>query len=230
MRVHNKPILCLRNLVQQASDGGRAEYLDQERRSIGPEPELPTGDCAVVAVVHATFQPLTGRSYREAKWHLSTSPRHRMYRRPMKGEGRIDYWVRRIKQRFRPPIPNPIHGTPSDATGNWLAILGYEHIYPNAVNLWHCICDMDCTYVLDVLMPIGHTMAVHQRVAYTTASFNPDETEVVNVLRLGPERTRNLKAHAEYKKAEERWFQRWMEGGGRQLPDWKTRPKLEDYL
>ena len=89
---------------------------------------------------------------------------------------------------------------------------------------------MDCTYVLDVLVPIGHTITVHQRVAYTTAYFNPEETEVGNVLRLGPERTKRLKAQAEYKKAEDRWFRRWMDGDGRQLPDWKTCPKLEDYL
>ena len=153
-----------------------------------------------------------------------------MYRKRMKGEGRIGYWVRRVKQWVRPPIPNPIHGTPSDATGDWLAFLGYEYIYPNADNLWHCICDMDCTYVLDVQMPIGHTMAVHQGVAYTTAYFNPDETDIGNVLRLGPEKTRILKAHGEYKKAEDRWSRKWVTGELSTLSDWKTRPKWEDYI
>ena len=226
MRIHDEPRLCLRNLVQQASDGGRAEYQEQERRSYGSEPEMPTGDCAVVAVVHATFRSLTGQSYRQAKNELSTSIWPWMQDRRRKGEGQLGYRVRRIKQWVQPPKPNPIHGTPSDATGLTLALWGYRHIYPNEVDRWYCICDMECTYVLDVQIPSDHTMAVHQGVAYTTAFFDPDEAEVGNVLGLDPGRTKDLKANAQYKRDDELWFKTQMANGDFELVDWKTRPEV----
>ena len=119
MVTHNSPNLCLRNLCQRRSDGGRAEYLDQERRAIGSELELPTGDCAVVAVVHATFRPLTGPSYREAKRGLSGSIWPCMYQRRRKGEGQFEYRFRRVKQCVRPPKPNP----ESTEGGGWVSVL-----------------------------------------------------------------------------------------------------------
>lgn len=73
-------------------------------------------------------------------------------------------------------------------------------------------------------------MTVHQRVAYTTAPFDPNETEVGNVHRLGARRTKELKARRQYEEDERLWFQQWAEGGGFQLLDWNSRPKLEDYL
>ena len=153
-----------------------------------------------------------------------------MYRKRKKGENQLDFMIRRIKQWVRPPNANPIHGTPSHATSSWLELLGYELIYPNEENLWYCICDMVCTYVLDIQIPGDHTTTVHQRIAYTTAPFNPDETDVVNVHRLSSERTEEFKLRAQYKRDEETWFREWMASGGIQLLDWETRPKLEDYL
>lgn len=72
-------------------------------------------------------------------------------------------------------------------------------------------------------------MTVHQGVAYTTAFFNPEETEVGHVLMLGPEETRGLKSYARYRIDEELWLQGWLASGSSLFPDWKTRPKLEDY-
>ena len=108
--------------------------------------------------------------------------------------------------------------------------MGYRHIYPNGENNWHCILDMQCTYVLDVLMPGYHTMTVHEGVAYSTAPFDPAKTIVGNVHRLNPRRTRNLKAARDYKEAEDAWFRERMDSGITKLPDWNNRPRLEDYL
>ena len=61
-------------------------------------------------------------------------------------------------------------------------------------------------------MPGHHTMAVHQRVALTTALFDPVLTVVASVHRLDPERTMRLKALREDERRreeeeEERWRQ-----------------------
>ena len=173
MVVHIKPTQCLENLTQQKSDGGRAEFLEQQRRLTDTEPERPTGDCVVVAMVHATFRPETGQSYEEVRDLLNEAIKPSMYDRRRMDEKWTQYVGRRIEQLVRPPIRNPIHGTPSDATDAMLRLRGYEVIYPNAQKRWFCICDMECTYVLDVQMRDGHTMTVHQQVAYTTALFKP---------------------------------------------------------
>ena len=231
MSVHSSPRQCLANLTQQQTDGGRAEFLEQEWRSAGTEPEAPTGDCAVVALVHATFRSPSGQAYRESMFDLSSSTRPWMYKMRTKGEKPLDFLYRRFQQWLRAPRRNPIHGTPSHATGFWTTtFLRYELIYPNKENHWHCICDMKCTYVLDVQIPGDHTMTVHQRVAYTTAPFDPNETEVGNVHRLNARRTKALKARRQYEEDDQLWFQQWAEGGGFQLSDWNSRPKLEDYL
>ncbi len=231
MSVHTRPRQCLQSLTQQQTDGGRAEFLEQEWRSTGSETEAPTGDCAVVALVHATFRYPSGQAYREAMFNLSSSTRPWMYKVRTKGEKQLDFIKRRFQQWLRAPKRNPIHGTPSHATGLWITtFLRYELIYPNEENRWHCICDMKGTYVLDVQVPGDHTMTVHQRVAYTTAPFDPNETEVGNVHRLNARRTKELKAQRQYEEDERLWVQQWAEGGGFQLPDWSSRPKLEDYL
>ena len=231
MGVHTSPRQCLAKLTQQQADGGRAEYSEQERRSTGTEPEVPTGDCAVVASVHATFRYPSGQAYRDAMFNLSSSTRPWMHKVRTKGEKLLDFLYRRLQHWVQVPNRNPIHGTPSHATGFWITtFLRYELIYPNEENRWNCICDMMCTYVLDVQIPGGHTMTVHQGVAYTTAPFDPDETEVGNVHRLNAWRTKELKAQGQYEKDERLWFQQWAEDGRFQLPDWESRPKLADYL
>lgn len=156
---HTEPIQCLENIIQEETDGGRREYLEQEERFAREEPELPTGDCAIVALVHAAFRPPTGQSYRDSKNELSWSIRPWMFNVKRKNEKYSSYLIRRAKQWFKPPENNPIHMTPSYATEQRLNILGYRHIYPNDHNRWHCICDMECTYVLDIQIPLGdHTM------------------------------------------------------------------------
>ena len=173
MNVHTEPRQCLTNLFQQETDGGRAEFLEQESRLKHLDLEMPTGDCAVVSLVHATFRPSTGQSYRDCQWELWRFTKPWMYDERRVNEGSPGYVLRRIGQWMRPPNRSPIHGTQSLAMASWLRLLGYEHIYPNEGTKWHCICDNECAYVLDILMPQGHTISVHQRVAYTTAFFDP---------------------------------------------------------
>ena len=221
MNFHIEPRQCLANLKQEEVDGGRGEFLENERRRRHVEPEMPTGDCAVVSLVHATFRLPTGQSYREAKWDLQMSTESWMYDIRRKNEDWLPYAIRRIRQWFSPPRHDPIHGTPSHATANRLMLRGYDHIYPNKHGNWHCICDTSCTYVLDVQLPGGdHTLTVHRQVAYTTAPFHPDQTEVGNVHRLGARKTEELKDRKRQKEAELQSVQEWLASGGLQLPDW----------
>ena len=228
MIFHTNPQQCLENLAQLETDGGRWEYLEQEERLTRKEPEMPTGDCAVVALVHASFNQPTGQSYREAKSSLWMSTRPWMHKMRMMGESRRDFLYRRFKQWFRSPNADPIHGTSSHAMGSSLEILGYRHIYPNDDNNWYCICDKQCSYVLDVQIPGNHTMTVHEGVAYTTAPFEPARTTVGNVHWLNPRKTRAFKAAREYKEAEVAWFRDWMDSGMTKSLDWNSRPKLQD--
>ena len=230
MTIHTKPIQCLANVAQQESEGGRAEFLEQRRKFTHTEPERPTGDCAVVALVHATFRPEIGQSYREARTLLALAIEPWMYDLRRMNEKRTQYVARRIKQLVKPPKQNPLHGTPTYATDVVLRLRGYEVIFPNAEKRWSCICDMRCTYVLDVQIPGDHTMAVHQQVAYTTTLFNPDETSVGNVYRLSSAKTKRLKAVRQFEEADRLWIQQWVEGDVLQLPNWESHPKFEDYL
>ena len=231
MSVHASPRQCLASLTQQPVEGGRAEFLEQETRALGTKPEWPTADCAVVALVYAAFWPPTGHSYRNARLDLSTSIRPWMYKIKRKGEKRLAFLYRRFQQWLRPPRRDPLHGTPTHATSSRIRhILSYELIFPNEEDRWHCICDMMCTYVLDVQIPEDHTMTVHQRVAYTTAPFDPNNTEVGNVHRLDAQRTKKLKARSAYQEAERLWIRQGVEGDRFQLPDWESRPRREDYL
>lgn len=207
---HTAPARCLANLEQQETGGSRWEYLEQEARFRNTGTEMPTGDCSVVALVHATFRPPTGQSYRDAQFELSISTRPWMYNMRRLGEGKIPWFIRRMKQYLSPPDRNPIHGTPPHAMGEKLWLSGYRPIYSNAGTRWRCICDMGSTYVVDMLMSEGHAITVHQRIAYTTASFEPESTIVGNMLRLDPDRTRRLKNLREdqrrRKEEEEEWW------------------------
>ena len=228
--LHIQPNLCLEKLEQRWTDGGREEYLQQQKRLLRYEPEKPTGDCVVVALVHAQFNPPTGQEYGNSRDLLRAHLKPWMYDLRTKNENQLAYFVRRAIQLFRPPVLNPIHYTPSHATASRLRSLGYQIIYPNDEGQWYCICDETCTYVLDVQIPLGdHTFTVHQMIAHTTAPFDPNETEVANVYRLNETKTREIKAWSRYKEAENTWYQRWAENGESQFPSWDDKPKLEDY-
>ena len=145
MAPHPTPQQCLANLRQEESDGGREEYLEQETRIEGEIPPRPTGDCAVVALEHATFQPVTGKSYREAREQLAWAISPHMYNLRRRNETSLKYRLRMIKQWLRPPERNPVHMTPSHAIATCLFVSGYQHIYPNRSGTWFCICDTQCT-------------------------------------------------------------------------------------
>ena len=230
LNLHAEPHQCLENLDPQWTDGGREEYLEQQRILLHYEPETPTGDCVVVALVHAQFDPPTGQAYRNSKDLLTWSIKPWMYNIRRKNEKKPAYFMRRAIQWFRPPEQNPIHLTPSHATAGRLQALGYQLIYPNDEGRWHCICDETCAYVLDIQIPLSdHTLMVHQMVAYTTAPFDPKNTEVVHVHKLNEIGTSEFKAWARYRKAENLWYEQWAASEGEIFPKWDSKPKLEDY-
>ena len=142
------------------------------------------------------------------------------------GEQLLPFLYRRMRQWLRTPKRDPIHGTPSHATSEYITnYLGYEHIYPNDDDRWHCICDEESAYVLDVQMPLDHTMTIYGRVAYTTAKFDPYDIEVGNVHRLSPKRTHEMKARRQHDEAQRKYILEWLEGDGLHLPDWESLPK-----
>ena len=230
MTMHTNPEQCLSALTQQPSDGGRQEYLEQEQIRTGEDPERPTGDCAVVALVHASHMPASGYSYRTAYGLLWSAIDPRMYNNRRPDENRLQWMRRRLREWFKPPERNPMHMTPSQATAFQLCQLGYIPIFPNKYGKWFCICDAERTYVLDVQLSEGHTMTVHGGVAHTTYLFNPAETQVVNVYGLRHRETELLKAAGRYKKDEDTWLRGWLESDDPLSWDWDSRPKLGDYL
>lgn len=229
MTRHTTPIQCLRALPQEISDGGRAEYLAQES-GMGYEQEIPKGDCAIVATVYATFHRPAGQAYRDARFHLASGMHRRVFERRERGEPTMGFVLRRIKQHFRPPGREPMHGTPNQATLSYLLLFGYEHIYPNTERRWHCVCDPRCTFLVDMVMPGGgHAICVRGGTAYSTIPCDPDETEVVNVLRLGPDKTAYFRALERYQEDHETWLHKMIENLDRKW-DWSGEPKLDDYL
>ena len=120
MTNHATPIQCLRALRQEISDGGRAEYLVQES-GMGYEHELPKGDCTIVATVYATFHQPSGQAYRDARIHLASGMHGRVFDRRERRESTTRFVLRRIKQHFRPPGREPMHGTPNQSTLLYLA-------------------------------------------------------------------------------------------------------------
>ena len=216
--MHYEPHQCLEILEPRWIDGGREEYLEQQRSLLHYEPERPTGDCAVVALVHAKLQPPNGQSYGDSRNELQWSIKPWMFNLRTKNEKASTYLLRRIRQWRKSPKANPAHFTPAHAKANPLSILGYQHVYPNDDGRWDCICDMECTYVLDVQIPDDHTMTIHQKIAYTTAPFDPKLTEVANVFRLDAKKTSGLKGWARYKEDESLWYKEWTESDGSTFP------------
>ena len=225
MTIHTKPQQCLAGLKQEWTDGGRSEFLEQEWRR-GTQHVPPTGDCAIAAYVHASFEDPSGQAYGEARSSLLMSTNRKMYQEKNLGETTAEYIWRRIQHTLHPPIIEPMHGSPSRAKIVALGMLGYNVIYPNDGGRWHCICDPWCAYVLDVMMPEGgHTMTVMRSIAYTTADFNPQTTYVANVFRLPPEDTRIFRATVKHNIDYDRWLDQMLKTG-----QWSEPPKLEDYL
>ena len=229
MTRHIAPHQCLAALVQQVTDGGRSEYLDQESR-MGTEHDPPKGDCAIVAAVYATFQRPSGQAYGDVRLNLRTNSHPRVFDYREYGESVIRFVFRRIRQCFRSPNMEPMHGTHSRATLPYLQqIFGYQHIHPNAEQQWFCICGPDYSYFIDMTMPGGgHAICVQQGIAFTTIPFDPEEIEVVNVLALGPQGSGDLRANRQYKQDHEAWLDRMLKSGDL-LWDWSSQPKMEDY-
>ena len=231
MHHHPTPQQCLETLCQSWTDGGAQEWVQQ---SLGDWDvrELGYGYCTVVAVVYSQLKPPTGQAYAQAKYSLQFQQRYPIFEQREVNESWLRYRWRRIKQFFIKPTFDPAHGTPSHATQRVLIPMGYQVIYPNQDQHWHCSCDPRCLYVLDVMLPddgettTGHTMTVHNGTAYTTAPFDPADTRVVNVYRLPPEKTQYLVASRKYDEAYQEWHDNIEENVRNHVPI----PRLEDYV
>ena len=227
---HITPEQCLRTLEQLISDGGRAEYLEQEAK-MGHCHDPPQGDCAIVAAVHATFQLPSGQVYREARSRLLSGIHPQAFNDREPGESVPRFTLRRIKQRFSLPNMEPMQATPRSATLCYLKHFGYQRIFPNAEQQWHCICEPSCSYHVDMVMPSrgGHAICVQQGIAYSTIPFDPELVQVEIVLGLGTEETDYFRALARYDRDHEAWRDRMIESRD-WCGDWSSEPKLDDYL
>ena len=230
MSRHVTPHQCLSSLVQKISDGGRSEFLDQEA-SMGNERDSPQGDCAIVAAVYATFQQPTGQSYREARSRLLSGIHPQVFNDREPGESVTRFTLRRIKQRFSLPNMEPMQATPRSATLSYLKHFGYQRIFPNAKQQWHCICEPSCSYHVDMVMLSGggHAICVQQGIAYSTMPFDPEHVQVAIVLGLGTEETAYFSALGRYYRDHEAWRDRMIESRD-WCGDWSSEPKLDDYL
>ena len=233
MTTHVTPLQCLQSLTQQVSDGGRSEFLEQELRR-GCQHNYPTGDCTIVAAVHAKFQKPTGQAYGDVRSDLDFIIRIRpkMFNRRQYGESTPRFVLRRIKQIFRPPNREPMHGTPNEAAFSYLWSRGYRLIYPNTEGQWLCICDPHCSYFVDIAMPAGgHSICVQQGTAYSTTPFYPEEAVVTNVMWLGSEETAEFRALRRYREDEEAWLDKMdkMIDSQDWEQHWANRPNLDDY-
>ena len=201
---HTTSQQCLETLHQSWTDGGAQEWVQQ---SLGDWDvrELGCGYCTVAAVVYAQFQPPTGQAYGEAKDSLQSQQRYLNFDQREVDESSLRHHSRRIRPFFKKPVFDPADGTPSHALQRVLVPMGYQVIYPNEYYKWHCICDPRCLYVLDVLLPGGHTMTIFNGTAYTTAQFDPTDTKVQNVYRLPPTETQKLVAHRKHEEANQKW-------------------------
>ena len=218
MTRHTTQQQCLEVLFQSWTDGGAQQYVQQ---SLGEWDVRQTGDgyCAIAALVHASLQPPTGQAYGNAKMSLQFQQRHHIFRQRMFEESTPRYFFRRVKQFFVTPTFDPNHGTPSPAILRALMPMGYQVIYPNQDQEWHCTCDPRCLYVLDVVLPDGgHTMTIHNGTAYTTAPFDPADTRVLNVYRLPPEKTQHLVTYRKYEEAYQEWHDNMEQNIRNQVP------------
>ena len=188
MTAHSNPVLCLANHIQKFSDGGREDFLQQEMLRTGDPVRSPSGDCGIVALVHAAFLPPTGESYRKARGKLEAAALTEFFNQKRPTESLPRYWLRRGVYLIRPPVTDPMHTTHSHAMERCLIGLGYKVIYPNPSGRWFCICDKQSTFVLDIHVGDGHMMTVHDGVVFTSYSYNPADTRVINVYALPPTR------------------------------------------
>ena len=224
MEQHTNQQQCLEFPTQAWTDGGAREYVQQSRGEWDIR-EPGKGYCAVAALVHASLQTPTGQAYQNAKMDLEFQRRRIPFRQRMVDESTPRYLLRRLKQFFVTPTFNPDDGTPSHAIYRVLEPKGYQVIYPNPSQEWHCICDPQCLYVLDVMLPDGgHTFTIHDGIAYTTAPFNPTDTRVLNVYRLPPGETQQLVAWRRYEEDHQEWHENMEENMRHGVP----LPKLGD--
>ena len=158
---HKDPESCLTTMSFQYSDGGRTQYIEElEQR------ELPTGDGAVVAMVHAINDSPTARSSTEAIWALQA--RWFVLKRwkgRIRGESTLVLLKRKLAGWLSPraAYTNPIHKTLTPVYDQLLEGYGYIRVFegdsgPELL----CICDPKRAYIVEGFTDTGggHVTAV----------------------------------------------------------------------
>ena len=185
--IHTHPESCIRFMRFEYSDGGRRRYLEES-----PRVEQPTGDCAVVAMVHAFDREPTADSYRRAisdLWDFSN--RLAPWTKIKRGETVRAFVLRRIRECLpwnRSRHKNPIHGTLTPAYAELLRTYFYGHIFELGRRVPPlCICSPDRAYVLEGYTDEdAHVTAVWNGVIQGTCNISELPFRITNIWQMDP--------------------------------------------
>ena len=164
-RTHRNPESCMATMRFKYSDGGRAQFIEE----LEP-PELPTGDCAVVAMVHAVNAPPTAGAYLRAIQDLKD---RRIVLKRWKGRMRGESTSALLKRKLvswlfpRDVGMNPIHETLTPVYDWLLEHYGYIHVFElDSGPQSPCICNPKRAYVVEGFTETqgGHVTAIWDHV------------------------------------------------------------------
>ena len=200
-QIHKTPESCLTTMSFQYSDGGRAQYIEE----LDP-PELPTGDCAVVAMVHAINAPPTAGAYQTAVLDLTDRARHlRLGTVRKRGESTLALLLRKVVGWLSPRTAymNPIHETLTPVYDWLLEDYGYAPIFevesgPESL----CICHPKRAYVVEGFTDTGgaHVTTVWSHTVLGNYDASQRRFQITNIWMLPPA---TKSAIEEHQKAEE---------------------------
>lgn len=179
----------------QYSDGGRRNYLEEF-----PGAEHPTGDCAVVAMIHALDRKATADSYRRAISELRDfNYRLAPWTKIKRGEALRGFVLRRFRECLpwnRSRHKKPIHGTLTPTYAELLRTYLFGHIYE--LGRWEpilCICNSSGAYVLEgYLDDDAHVTAVWNGVVRGTCNISDVPFRITNVWQMEPLTKANIES------------------------------------
>ena len=196
----------------QYSDGGRRRYLAEY-----PWEEHPTGDCAVVAMVHALGREPTADSYRRAISQLRDfNYRLAPWTKMKRDETFREFVLRRLRECLpwnRRRHKNPIHGTLTPTYAELLRTHFFRHIYELGRHMPPlCICDSDGSYVLEgYLDGDAHVTAVWNGVIRGTCNISELPFQVTNIWQMNPMTKASIESSRRDQKEELRRLEKWLE-------------------
>ena len=196
----------------QYSDGGRRRYLEES-----PWTEHPTGDCAVVATVHALDREPTADSYRRAISELRDfNCRLAPWTKMKRGETFREFVVRRLRECLpwnRSRHKNPIHGTLTPTYAELLRTYFFGHIYELGRHVPPlCICNSNGAYVLEgYLDEDAHVAAVWNGVIRGTCNISELPFRITNVWQMDPMTKASIESSRREQAEELRRLKEWLQ-------------------